>query len=208
MARLFAIFCLVLALGASSAFAKSIDQWCEDNPPDIGYKFSFGDLWIQSKYFDHLLVDNRTILANGDWADWLRTEKVREVGIYELQNDVLVWTRWSDCIDLSHSQIFVISRDGRVMANEPVWSENWKDGFFVENGTLNYWSEWFCRDENETRASDEKSYLYTIAPGDRKFNKRNVPAAEICSESWVADFDDKRLQFYWLTPDNPVTPPK
>ena len=207
--RLVAIALFCLALGASPAsLARSISEGCTDEPPDVGYKFTLGDLWIEAKYFDYLRIDGRTVLTQGDWKDWVRSQRVREVGLYELQNDVLVWARWTDCINLAQSQIFVLVKDGRVMANEPVWSENYQDGFYLENKSLNYWSAWFCYDDNKDRAGADQSYYYTLTPGDRRFKKVDVPYAQVCSADWRKRFNDRGLPFYWLNPDNPVTPPK
>jgi hypothetical protein len=91
---------------------------------------------------------------------------------------LLVRTYEQDCVDIHHARLFVISPDGSVI-HQPVWTSHWPAGFFVSEGELTYWSEWFCRDPER----GEGSYVYVFSESERRFVRREVSESAYCEGS-------------------------
>jgi hypothetical protein len=88
---------------------------------------------------------------------------------------LLVKTYKKDCADLYGARLFVVLPNGSVI-HQPVWTSNWRAGFFVAKGELTYWSEWFCRDPER----GETSYVYVLSESDKRFVRREVSESLYC----------------------------
>ena len=140
---------------------------------------------------DYLLPANvkieksgRVLFQDRQTSEW--TPPYNGVFFASFGKYLLLKTFEQDCVDLYSARLFMISSDGSVI-HQPVWTSNWTDGFFVEKGSLTYWSEWFCRDENNEREKGN-SYVYVFSEARKTFKRKVVNTEVYCSRSQKLDF--------------------
>ena len=83
-----------------------------------------------------------------------------------------------DCVDIQVKELFIVLPTGRVVKQQ-VWTTHWKDGFFISEGRLTYWSEWFCQAEDRER-EEGKSYVQSFNPDSLTFERKPVPFEMYC----------------------------
>jgi len=93
-------------------------------------------------------------------------------------NALLILTLGDDCVDIQEKRLFIVQEDSRVV-HQPVWTSNWKDGFFLEDGVLTYWSEYFCQAEDKEKEAG-KSYVYAFSKNKQSFERVDVDEAKYC----------------------------
>lgn len=103
-----------------------------------------------------------------------------------LGNALLILTLSDDCVDVQLKRLFIIQEDGRVI-HQPVWTSTWKDGFFLEDGVLTYWSEWFCRSEDKEKEAG-KSYVYAFSKNKQLFERVETDETKYCGRPLTRRF--------------------
>ncbi len=83
-----------------------------------------------------------------------------------------------DCVDIQVKELFIVLPSGRVV-KQRIWTSHWKDGFFISDGRLTYWSEWFCQTEDKER-EEGKSYVHAFNPDSLTFERKSVPVEMYC----------------------------
>lgn len=103
---------------------------------------------------------------------------------------VLVEIFWQDCVDIWAGVLYVLE-EGRLLTRQPMWTSHHRQGFFDDDGTLTFWSEWFCNDLDEQRRGD-LSYVYVFDPERQEFVRRDVPEADYCPDLPEREFIEFR----------------
>jgi len=137
---------------------NNIYYGCGEPKPHNGYELTFGGETISLPRYIIIVRNGNTLYSDEKTKVW---ESSYNGARYAIVGDwLLILTSETDCIDLDYKRLFII-RPGEPIIHQPVWTGNWKDGFFLEHGHLTYWSEWFCHPENKER-TDNISYVYTF----------------------------------------------
>lgn len=149
--------------------------WAQDDRQDAcgyvypvqSYRADFGGLRLELTANDRLLVNGRVIAEQGieegraprPWGDSANSARVALTREY-----VLIQTFWTDCVDYASGRIYVLSRDGALIATSELWTmhDAWA-GFSDARGELIYSSEWLCGEHSGAPAG--RAYVYALRGG-------------------------------------------
>jgi hypothetical protein len=154
-----------------------------------------GQRYVLPAYVE-IVKDGVTLFRDEQPSQWLPPYKgahYSSVGAY-----LLIETFDQDCIDILVRRLFVILPDGSVV-HQPVWSRHWRDGFFIEDDELTYWSEAFCWEEDTERRAGI-SYVYVFSEAKRLFERKDVPDSVYCN-------NDKPIPFLVFQPAQEIKSP-
>ena len=150
---------------------------CGKPKPIDGYEITFQGARLHLPRFVQINEGSRTLFADEKTSGW---EPPYNSARYATVGDMLVIvTAQTDCIDLDHKRLFVV-QDHRLLLHQTIWTGNWRDGFFIHEGRLSYWSEWFCRSENNDRKAGQ-TFIYSLARDSKSFERVDVKEKRLCA---------------------------
>jgi hypothetical protein len=183
------IFLMAFSAATSAAGDKEIQEkdvyyGCGKPHSIAGYEITFQGEKISLPGYVVIKRGDQTIYTDPKVVGW---EPPYTSARYAVINQMLlVLTQSSDCIDQTQQELFII-RKGENIVHQPVWTSNWDGGFFLDDGHLSYWSEWFCQPEDKTRKSG-MSYIYRFSSNKEAFERIDVPEDKYCPNLAVSRF--------------------
>lgn len=184
-ARVLVLFAALLA-AQTQALADDRADACGYVYPVEGYQADVAGLHITMPANDRLVVNGRVLAEHTRFDEkaaprpWSDSANVAEVAL--TQDDVLVRTMWTDCVDYSWSRIYVLDRSGKLRTTSALWSMNDEFSLFsVDAAGLNFSSSWLCGDRNG--APPGRAVVYVLHRGATAFEREERPWDDVCSAS-------------------------
>jgi hypothetical protein len=152
---------------------------------------------IEMPSFGHLLINGKTLVKENErpWYDSHNAAKIGRIG-----NEFIIIGSVGDCIDLRWSIVYIVDKMGNLRAHNQIWTEHYKDGFYKENDSIIYWSEWFCSEFNKARIPG-MTYVYTLKDGSNSFTREDRDMKNLCPLS-----TNIKVNSAWTTTMKPTYP--
>ncbi len=196
MRHLAIIFTFFLSLSALADNEDVFNGECGLSHKFNGFEFVYAGYNFSMPKSGLLIRESIKIHENKKLHDWWTLSSGAEVHKTEDYLIVRIWD--TDCVDLSSSQIFVLSNKGQLLLEETERTQHWPSGYFYNRGYLAYWSEWFCYDSLQ---NSKPAYIYQLNESKTAFEQRLVEHKEFCSESFKSKFEKSKIKFEAL-PEN------
>jgi hypothetical protein len=174
----------VLAFCSSLAGAEEDDDFCGKPRHVAEFTINHGGSRYALPAYVKIQKDAATLFEDQLTSEW--RPPYNGVEYSSFGQYLLVQTFEQDCVDVYFARLFMISPDGSVV-HQPVWTSNWRAGFFVAEGKLTYWSEWFCQSNNSER-EEGTSYVYAFSEPKRTFVRQDVDDSVYCARSADLEF--------------------
>lgn len=187
------LWLILLLLWSVSVFGedKSVfDGDCGLGRKVSGYTFDYGGQRFSMPKLGVLNRAGKEIYSRDGVYDWWTNYSGAE--LYQFADFLLlrVWSR--DCIDIYQGEIFLISPSGELLLQQYEWTSNWKGGFYIDDGQLAYWSEYFCYIGN---SSNRDTFIYRLADSKNYFYRQAVDPEGYCSDSYIKNFENLVLSY-------------
>ncbi len=150
---------------------------CGKPKPILGYEITFLGKLISIPKYVHITREENVLFSDEEPEPWNFPYTTAKYAIAE--DLLLIVTQEIDCVNMDYKRLFIVQENAPIV-HQPVWTGNWKDGFFLENNQLHYWSEWFCYPENKERENGQ-SYVYSFARESQSFERIVVDEKRYCS---------------------------
>ena len=174
----------VLALVSSIAEAEENEGFCGKPRRIAQFTLDHGGHRYSLPTYVMIEKAGVTIFEDESTSKWRPPYNGVEFSSFEQY--LLVQTFEQDCVDLYSARLFMISPDGSVIYQR-VWTSNWRAGFFVADGKLTYWSEWFCHSNNSEREQGA-SYIFVFSEPKKVFVRQAVNDSVYCDHSAELEF--------------------
>jgi hypothetical protein len=163
----------------------------------------FGSLKIIFTANDRLMVNDKLIIEDTPvpWSTSLNRARIGLTG-----DDILLVTYRTDCMTLSLATLYVLDNKGNLKLTASLGDAKDSFGFFKDESSLIYWSDWACDETNQSR-KDNQAYVYVFKDKTDGFVKDDRPYKDVCSAEAMKGFNDKAIQFGDMKPNFPIPIP-
>ena len=155
---------------SGSAHADENEMGCGTPKPFSAYEFQVDKMSVRLSNFLEVIIDGRAIYSSSKKLKW--NEAAMSAQYFKFKNYVFVEAREGDCIDLINRKLLSLDpRNSKSAKSHDILTGHHKDAFFLHQGALFYWSEWFCMKADNKEAKDNGAYLFRFEPAKSEFEK-------------------------------------
>jgi hypothetical protein len=183
LSLVFALSAFAGALGASPDDSENepyqeggIYYGCGKPRPIDGYEITFQGTRLLLPRLVQILDGSTTLFIDDKPTPWIPPYSEAK---YAIVGDLLlIVTEQNDCIDLQTKRLFIL-KNHQVLLHQRIWTNFYRDGFYLDEGVLRYWSEYFCSPASSDWQNG-RTFAYALAKDSTAFERVEVDEAHAC----------------------------